>query len=136
MPNQNVDTMHDKKTAAKSRKQPRGRRAQLGGGEDYQLTFTDWLMLNALTRAMNKQGGALRIGLTRDGGALALGVYVDQDYGTEYVRPAEELGEALREIAAAWLKDGAAVYGEELDQVADELEVYVGATRKVTPKTP
>ena len=47
-------------------------------------------------------GGALRIGLTRDGGALAIGVYMGDDYGTEYVRPDEDLPRAVREIAQGW----------------------------------
>jgi hypothetical protein len=51
---------------------------------------------------MALSGGALRIGLTRDGGALAIGVYAGQDYGTEYVRPGEDLEVELLAIADAW----------------------------------
>lgn len=48
------------------------------------------------------EGGAIRVGLTRDGGALAIGVYLGDDYGTEYVRPDEDLSMALREISMGW----------------------------------
>lgn len=65
-----------------------------------------WLYLAALTQALAKEGGAVRIGLTRDGGALALGLYLDNDYATEYIRPNEDLAAAIQEIADVWLEDG------------------------------
>jgi len=61
---------------------------------------TDNLLALAIGAAL--QGGAIRIGLTRDGGALAIGVYLGEDYGTEYVRPDEDLSVVAREISAAW----------------------------------
>lgn len=73
---------------------------------DYELTPESWLWLAALTQALVKEGGALRIGLTRDRGALALGVYLGNDYTTEYIRPSEDLAEAAMEIAEAWLENG------------------------------
>ncbi|MCK4960119.1 MAG: hypothetical protein KAT00_11980 [Planctomycetes bacterium] len=48
------------------------------------------------------QGGAIRVGLTRDEGALAIGVYQGDNYGTEYVRPTEDLAQIVREIALDW----------------------------------
>lgn len=74
----------------------------------------DWLYLAALTQALAKQGGALRIGTTRDGGALALGLYAGQDYATEYVKPNEDLPNALYEIAEIWLENGGYDYDAEL----------------------
>lgn len=59
-----------------------------------------WLLGLCIGLAM--AGGACRVGLTRDGGALALGVYLGEEYGTEYVKPDEDLGTAVREIALAW----------------------------------
>lgn len=63
------------------------------GGVDYLLAL---IIGHAL------QGGAVRVGLTRDEGALAIGVYQGDKYGTEYVRPSEDLGQAVREIAQDW----------------------------------
>jgi hypothetical protein len=47
-------------------------------------------------------GGAVRIGFTRDGGALALGMYMGEDYATEYIRPSEDLSMIVRELSVAW----------------------------------
>jgi len=88
-------------------KAARSRRASAAGS--YDITALEWLPLVALVEALTAHGGALRIGLTRDGGALALGVYLGDDYATEYVRPAENLTVALEEIAIAWLPNN----GEE-----------------------
>lgn len=89
-------------------KAARGKRAAMTG--DYQITFEGWLVINALNAALLTKAGALRIGLTRDGGALALGVYVGEDYATEYVRSSENLAEACGEIAEAWLDKDAEKY--------------------------
>lgn len=71
----------------------------------------DWLYLAAFTQAVAKQGGAVRIGTTRDGGALALGIYAGEDYATEYIRPTEDLPDTLHDIAEVWLENG----GYDLD---------------------
>lgn len=47
-------------------------------------------------------GGALRLGYTRDGGAYAIGVYGDGDPYTVWVRPNEDLVGVLTDIAAAF----------------------------------
>lgn len=44
-------------------------------------------------------GGALRLGYTRDGGAYAIGVYLDGNAETEYVRPSEDINQWLRDLA-------------------------------------
>lgn len=91
-------------------KASRSRRAEASGG--YDITTLEWLPLVALVEVLTAHGGALRIGLTRDGGALALGVYLDNDYATEYVRPSENLTLALEEIAIAWFPDNGAGFVE------------------------
>jgi len=58
------------------------------------------LLLLALGAAM--VGAAVRIGLTRDGGAIALGMYHGGDYGTEYIRPGDDLEAEVHSIAQAW----------------------------------
>lgn len=60
----------------------------------------DYLIALVLGNAL--QGGATRVGLTRDEGALAVGIYQGDNYGTEYVRPTEDLAQAIREIALDW----------------------------------
>lgn len=82
----------------------RGKRADATAR--YELSADHLMHLAALTHAFATSGGAVRIGLTRDGGALAIGCYAGDDYGTEYVRPSEDIGRAVAEIAEAWLPDG------------------------------
>lgn len=45
-------------------------------------------------------GGALRLGYTRDGGAYAIGIYLDGESETEYVRPDEDIDQWLIDLAA------------------------------------
>jgi hypothetical protein len=66
-------------------------------GDDH---ATDLLLALVIGTAL--AGGAMRVGLTRDGGALSIGVYAYDEYGTEYVRPGEDLAEELRKIADGW----------------------------------
>ena len=86
----------------------RSRRAAAAGEANF--ATTDWVCTVALLEALVSEGGALRLGITRDGGAFALGVYLGDDYATEYVKPAEDWEDALDEIARAWLPDGGAGY--------------------------
>jgi hypothetical protein len=65
-----------------------------------------WLTLVALIAELAENGGAIRIGLTRDNGALALGFYHKNDYATEYIRPNEDLEATLHALAEIWLTDG------------------------------
>lgn len=48
-------------------------------------------------------GGAVRFGYTSDGGAYAVGFYGDGEPYTEYVRPNENIDDALEEFCANWL---------------------------------
>lgn len=96
---------------AKARDKRAGRRVN-GGTTDWREF--DWTRAAALTMAIADEGGALRIGRTRDGGAWAFGVYMGDDYATEYVRPSEDFAQALSEIAQAWLPDGGEKYNDYL----------------------
>lgn len=82
-----------------SRRGPKALR-QVEGYKFNDLEGTRWLQALAVGAALS--GCAVRIGLTRDGGALALGVYMNETYGTEYIRPDEDLGMAVREISHEW----------------------------------
>lgn len=78
---------------------PKSKRAseQYTFGDDH---ATDVLL--CLIVGTSLVGGALRVGLTRDGGALAIGVYAGEEYGTEYIRPGDDLEAELRKIADGW----------------------------------
>lgn len=82
-----------------SKRGPRSKRkGEVYAFNDYDSTV--WLLGLAIGAALS--GGAARIGLSRDGGALAVGMYMGDDVSTEYIRPSEDLGEAVREISQAW----------------------------------
>jgi len=101
------DRDQDRKLNKRERsKQARGRRAQSAGTVDW--SAFDWNCFVAMAEGMVSVGGAVRVGATRDGGAWAFGVYVGDDYATEYVRPAEDFEVALQEIVVAWLGENAA----------------------------
>jgi len=94
----------------------RGRRA--ANAPTISLRDTDWVGIAALMVSFAEQGGAIRLGYTRDAGALAIGCYLGDDYATEYVRPNEDLRGALIEIAEAWLDET----GIAFHQAVQELE--------------
>lgn len=103
------DRENDKKFNKRDRaKAARSRRSQAAGEASY--AAVDWIPLVALVEALEREQGALRLGLTRDGGAFAIGVYLGDDYATEYVKPAEDWETALDEIATAWLGDSGQYY--------------------------
>jgi hypothetical protein len=93
-------------------KQSRSRRAQAAGEVGWE--GFDWQAVSALTMCLVASGGALRVGATRDGGAWAFGVYLGDDYATEYVKPSEVFSDAIGEIAQAWLPDRGVRYWELL----------------------
>jgi hypothetical protein len=47
-------------------------------------------------------GGAIRFGYTSDGGAYAIGIYGDGEPYTDYVKPAEDINEYLKDLADSW----------------------------------
>lgn len=100
---------YDLKNAGKANKranaaEQRGRARREKG--EFNLDLLPWLNICALQACLANQQGALRFGLTRDGGALALGMYRGDDYTTEYIRPTEDVAEAINEIADVWLDNG------------------------------
>ena len=95
------DAKDNKRAKAAERRQTKRR---IQGQVD--MASIPWLTLVALIAEMSAEGGAIRIGLTRDGGALALGLYKGDDYATEYIRPNEDIEGALHQIADVWLSDG------------------------------
>lgn len=66
----------------------------------------DWEQANAdlLRKVIAKAGikrGALRFGYTRDGGAYSVGVYVGEDYFTDYIRPGEDVDKYLADLLSS-----------------------------------
>jgi hypothetical protein len=85
-------------------KSSRSRRSEAAGHAEFDAL--DWVAIACLAEALMENDGAIRVGRTRDGGAWAIGIYLGDDYATEYVRPQEAFSDALVEIAQAWLPDG------------------------------
>ena len=87
------------RSSDRSKRGPKSKRQ----GEVFAFRDPDALeMLTRLIVGMAMSGGAIRVGLTRDMGALGIGVYKGEDYGTEYIRPTDDLGSELEDIADAW----------------------------------
>jgi len=101
MDNKEIEKRDSKRSKAKT---ARGRRAKETGG--YPNEQIDWVAIVALSEALFNIGGAVRVGKTRDGGSIALGIYVGEDYATEYIRPSEDFYTAIEEIVEAWIPDG------------------------------
>ena len=59
-------------------------------------------LLAAVIVAITHAGGAVRFGYTSDGGAYAVGIYGDGEPHTEYIRPSEDIADALKELVIAW----------------------------------
>lgn len=80
------------------------RRARASRREGFSRGAANWGDVNgdAVTNAIawtGACGGALRFGYTRDGGAYAIGIYLDGDSETEYVRPDEDIDQWLIDLA-------------------------------------
>jgi len=112
-----VERAQEERKANKRDRAARGRQSRRASAGDYQLTIKSWAILTALEATLMTVDGAVRVGLTRDRGALALGVYANDDYATEYIRPAEDLWTAAREIAEVWVPDGAMVLAQKVEEI-------------------
>lgn len=130
MARNNYDTNHSTKPMGGRGERGKNKTSRRGGGDGIQLTFADWLLLVALQRATMREGGAVRVGLTRDGGALSLGMYIGEDYGTEYIRPNEDVGTALLEVARAWLPSEGSAFGEAYDWLEQEIKTMLSEPGK------
>lgn len=101
-----------RRSSEETRRGPKSRRQR----ESYVFNSEEALaLLMDMIIGMSLAGGAIRVGLTRDGGALAVGLYKGEEYGTEYIRPNEDLEMSLREIVIAW-EIPLALWDEEADQ--------------------
>ena len=73
-------------------------------GKKASKATADWsgvngsILLNAIA-TISARGGALRFGYTRDGGAYALGIYLDGEHETVYLRPDEDIDHYLADFA-------------------------------------
>lgn len=87
---------------AKSKKNPPTRRYQPEGTGEQRITYgnVDMAYLIELMVAVERVGGAIRLGTTRDGGAFAIGVYGDgPDVYNVYANNVEKLHEHFENLA-------------------------------------
>lgn len=89
-------------------KETRGRRRS--NSDPANFLSSDYAAILGLMASFADAGGAVRYGYTRDGGAYALGIYLGDDYSTEYIRPNEDFTGACLEIAEAWLPNNGAEF--------------------------
>ena len=76
-----------------------GRHIHRPHGEPADYTSLDGTRMLRAIEAISRNGGAVRLGKTRDGGAYSIGIYGDgpEPY-TEYFRPADDVVEALEQL--------------------------------------
>lgn len=90
------DHKEDKaRKAAESRKR-RSNQGSVGETADWGSVNGD--ILARAVAAVARNGGALRLGYTRDGGAYAVGIYGDGEPFTEYVPPSDDMEAYLKGI--------------------------------------
>lgn len=64
----------------------------------------DAALLVEVLDAVTADGGALRLGYTRDRGAFAIGIYGDGEPYTDYVSASDGIDEYLRDLRDVWAK--------------------------------
>jgi len=101
-------------------KETRSRRRS--SGDPANFLSCDYASILAIMGAFAEAGGAVRYGYTRDGGAYAIGVYMGDDYVTEYIRPNEDFLGAIVEIAEAWLPDEGQAFHAMYNQLRNAQE--------------
>lgn len=87
----------------KDKRKPQERKAFTRNREQFD-TATLWTpeFRDAVELAL-QEGGAIRLGLTRDGGALAVGIYgLGGEPTTEYLRPSDDADAFWRELHGAF----------------------------------
>lgn len=77
-------------------------RRKRGTFDSADYASADGGLVTAAINAVASRGGAVRFGFTRDGGAYAIGVYMDGDSFTDYVKPSEDIDEYLRQFIDTW----------------------------------
>lgn len=78
------------------------RRVARGDVEPADWSGVDGKLLAYAVAVVARQGGAIRLGYTRDGGAYAVGIYGDGEPYTDYIRPSEDVEQYLRGVIAVW----------------------------------
>lgn len=80
------------------------KRLSYGNGNSGEADWSavDCDLIRRAIAAAARVGGALRFGYTRDGGAYGIGIYGDGDPYTIWIRPHEDIEEALRQITEAF----------------------------------
>jgi len=97
-----IERESNRKIAAAAKKAlPTNKRAGRG--------VADWSNANpenvmGLVCAVAVEGGAVRLGYTRDGGAYSIGLYLGQDSKTYYCNDAEGIDDFVRELKAEFEK--------------------------------
>lgn len=86
----------------KAKKAESRRRAVNVGGNVADWATADAEILRWAIACVARQGGAVRLGYTRDGGAYAIGILGDGEPYTEYVKPSESIDEYLRSLGERW----------------------------------
>lgn len=71
-----------------------------GASADWTAVNAEWI--RAAIAQVAREGGALRLGYTRDLGAYSIGVYGDGDPYTDYLRPGEDIDAYLERLYYAW----------------------------------
>jgi len=112
-----LEREQERRTSNKREKAKEGRSRRAASTARVSARDLDWVAVIALVTAFSDEGGAVRIGCTRDSGAIALGCYLGDDYATEYVRPNEDFRNALLEIAEAWLPNAGIGYHQALQEL-------------------
>lgn len=88
---------------SKSKRNPKARKTFEREREQFDTsTIVTQEFRDALEIAL-QEGGAIRLGLTRDGGALAVGIYgLGSEPSTEYIRPTDDIGQFWRDLLATF----------------------------------
>lgn len=86
----------DKRHAADEKRKRRDHNRSSGGAADW--SGVDATALAKAVAAVARNGGALRLGYTRDGGAYSIGIYGDGEPFTEYVSPNDDIDGYLRGV--------------------------------------
>lgn len=84
------------------RKSLLGSGGSAGNGYGYNWGEQDCGYILRIIELVTSRGGAIRFGYTRDGGAGSVGVYYGEERDTVYIRPNQNLEEALGVIERAF----------------------------------